>query len=539
LASKVEILDEFGKPFRREIGSEQSTPTRRATYDAADTTDENYKHWARADNLPPNMATTMGVRRTLRNRSRYERANNPYCRGLVSTISADMIGTGPRLALNIPGAADWKVKQVEGAFANWALASNLADKLRLKCEAKIVDGESISLMTTNPKVQHPVKLDIRTYEADQCMTPFFDPFDPLRYDGMELDVHGNPTHYNLLKYHPGGMWWIIPWETDTIPAESILHWYRPDRPGQLRGIPEISSALPLFAYLRRYTLSTLAAAEIASMLAGIMHTDQSANGPDSAGGPKLYDAIELVRGSLLSLPEGWEATQFQPNQPTSSYKEFKGEILTEIGRCVNATFNIIAGNSSGYNYSSGRLDHVIYFRSIRVERHRMRFRVLDRLFRAWLEEAVFVDGLLPEGLPPFATWTWEWYWDGFESIDPLKDAMADVTNLTWNLTTLKEIYAQRGQDWEPALRQRAKEIALCAELGIPIDAAVPAMSTADKPEQNDQESPGDRKPKREAAIYAEMGDALLKRDFGRMNELLSRLTEAEAREVEVRHATRS
>ena len=60
---------------------------------------------------------------------------------------------------------------------------------------------------------------------------------------------------------------------------------------------------------------------------------------------------------LLTMPEGWDATQFKPEQPTSSYKEFKGEILNEMGRCLNAPFNVIAGNSSGYNYSSGRLDH--------------------------------------------------------------------------------------------------------------------------------------------------------------------------------------
>jgi capsid protein len=58
-----------------------------------------------------------------------------------------------------------------------------------------------------------------------------------------------------------------------VPARLVLHWFTPDRFGQLRGIPEITPALPLFAQLRRYTLATLTAAEIAAMLAGVMQTN--------------------------------------------------------------------------------------------------------------------------------------------------------------------------------------------------------------------------------------------------------------------------
>ena len=37
------------------------------------------------------------VRRMLRNRSRYEVANNPYAKGVVLTLASDVLGTGPRL----------------------------------------------------------------------------------------------------------------------------------------------------------------------------------------------------------------------------------------------------------------------------------------------------------------------------------------------------------------------------------------------------------------------------------------------------------
>ena len=71
----------------------------RARYDAAVTNDENRRHWANADNLSANAANSPLVRRLLRNRSRYEVANNSYARGIVSTLANDVIGTGPRLQM--------------------------------------------------------------------------------------------------------------------------------------------------------------------------------------------------------------------------------------------------------------------------------------------------------------------------------------------------------------------------------------------------------------------------------------------------------
>ncbi len=71
----------------------------RARYDAAITTDDNRRHWANADALSADAAASADVRRTLRNRARYEVANNSYARGIVLTLANDTVGTGPRLQL--------------------------------------------------------------------------------------------------------------------------------------------------------------------------------------------------------------------------------------------------------------------------------------------------------------------------------------------------------------------------------------------------------------------------------------------------------
>ena len=70
---------------------------------------------------------------------------------------------------------------------------------------------------------------------------------------------------------------------------------------------------------------------------------------------------------------------------------FKKEILNEIARCLGMPYNISAGNSSGYNYASGRLDHQTYFKAVRegtadlgfVEGHIEDPRIVSEAVRQW------------------------------------------------------------------------------------------------------------------------------------------------------------
>ncbi|MCE9532548.1 MAG: phage portal protein [Planctomycetes bacterium] len=195
---------------------------------------------------------------------------------LVLDITDAEADKGPRPSLSIPGVDSQVIRQIENAFEAWKLATGLTEKLRLKTEAKICDGESYSIMVTNPAIDHDIKLDIRTYEADQVTTPYLTPFDHLAVDGIRLDSNGNPIEYHFLKYAPGQSWWMSPTDYDKIPAKDVLVWSRPDRPGQLRCVPEITPALPLFGQLRRYTVATLTAAEVAAMLAGVMKSNGTA-----------------------------------------------------------------------------------------------------------------------------------------------------------------------------------------------------------------------------------------------------------------------
>ncbi len=476
----------FTNMFSKAMPNAQRSRTLRvrARYDAAVTNEDNRRHWRNADGLSANAANNAEVRRILRNRARYEVANNSYARGIVLTLANDTIGTGPQLQLLTENVEANRL--IEREFSAWSKAVNLAEKLRTMRMSRAQDGEVFAVFTSNPRLPTAIQLDLRLIEADQICTPDFNVLNSKTVDGIEFDDAGNPIEYHVLKSHPGEASRLNR-DFEQVAAEAMIHLFRSDRPGQARGIPDIMPALPLFAQLRRFTLAVLAAAETAADFAGILYTDAPANGEADAAEP--FESIELEQRSLVTMPGGWKMSQIEAQQPATTYAEFKHEILNEIARCLNMPFNIAAGNSSGYNYASGRLDHQTYFKSIRVEQVQLETVVLDRVLAAWFDEAALIPGFLPADLGPFAEWSHQWFWDGHEHVDPAKEANAQATRLANHTTTLAHEYARQGRDWEEALRQRAKEMSLMNELGLTPAGVQPVM---DIEEENDGEKKATR-----------------------------------------------
>jgi capsid protein len=122
----------------------------RARYDAAVTNDDNRRHWAAADGLSANAANSPDVRRILRNRARYEVANNSYAKGIVLTLANDVVGTGPRLQMLTEDAG--ANRRIEQEFSRWATVIRLAEKLRTMRSARATDGDSFALLTSNPRL---------------------------------------------------------------------------------------------------------------------------------------------------------------------------------------------------------------------------------------------------------------------------------------------------------------------------------------------------------------------------------------------------
>ncbi len=441
-----------------------------------------------ADALSADATNSLAVRKTLRERARYEVANNSYAKGIMLTLANDCIGTGPRLQLLTDD--DTTNRVAEAHWAAWMRAAKLPEKLRTMRVAKAVDGEVFGVLTTNPGLRSSITLDMQLVECDQVTSLASSwlandlDMDGRVVDGVVFDEWGNPQTYMMLRQHPGdtGAWRD---GHDLVPAESVVHWFRADRPGQHRGIPEITPALILLPDMRRYTLAVLGAAETAADFAAVLYTDSPANGDAAEVEP--MDVVELEKRMATTLPDGWKLGQIKAEQPGTTYGEFKREILNEIARCLNMPYNVAAGNSSGYNYASGRLDHQTYYKAIRVEQAHLAETILDAIFTAWVYEAARA---LPElsHLRAVVEVPHQWFWDGVEHVDPAKEANAQSTRLASNTTTLAAEYAKQGKDWEAELRQRAKEVALMKELGLSNDEIQPStQETPSREDENDED----------------------------------------------------
>jgi capsid protein len=461
---KSRIVDERGRPFAR--------PARRlhAKYDSAQTVTDNIRHWAWADSMSADAANSSTVRKTLRERSRYEVANNGWARAMVETLAHEVIGTGPRMQIltGNPDADAW----IEVNWWKWAYRKvHLGRKLRTMRKAKAQDGEAIGLYVTNPRLGD-VQLDLREIETEQCATPTVT-LDDNQVDGIDLDELGNPLRYRILKHHPGAdsyAWTDA--EIDPPPrAEEVMHVFRRDRPGQHRGIPELTPALPLFSKLRRYNLAVLQAAENVadlSLLLKTKHPETTAynwgTSGDTDNEPSEYkslDAFDVERGMVMVLPEETEPFQIEPKQPVTTHVEYVKSVLAEGFACVCMPYSVGAADSSDENFASGKLTRLGFKRAVQVERRLDWDPEVERLFWAWFAEAKFALPVQFRGqMLPLDQWQVLIYWDGVEDIDPEKAARARKAELESGQTSYPSMYAEKGQDWETEQNNQAKALGL-------------------------------------------------------------------------------
>lgn len=439
----------------------------RAEYDAARTTTENEKHWTGADDLSARSQNTPGVRKILRNRARYETQNNTYAAGLIRTLVTDTIGRGPRLRMMTPDKS--LNTAVQTLWREWAAASDFALNCRLLAGTRYVAGECFGVLRDSKKLDRMglPSLDLRLIEPDQVADPTFRfAFRSQGDDGVNVDDDGEVVSYSILKAHPGDSYAGLGfYQADTVPAENVLHWFQPDRPGQLRGVTPLTPALPIFAQLRRFTSATLTAAEVAAMLAGVMEVPEANFGAEQTSIDN-WTTIELVRGTLLTLPGGAKASQFKPEQPTTNYEMFVNAKLRECGRMLCVPFGKMAGDHSRYNYSSGKLDDNQYWADREVERQSLEAKAFNPFFYRWLEFAKFFIPALAAYQGKYHQLAHVWHYDARPTADAVKDATGDELNLTNGTDSPQAICERDGSVLEQVLDERAEAKRMYEERGL-------------------------------------------------------------------------
>ena len=432
-----------------------------AGYDAARDGDEYKKLWDNTDAFDADSAHSVDVRRKLVHRSRYEVANNGYSAGIASTYANDLVASGPTLRMQT-GSEGFN-RMVERAWNTWAKKVHLRRKLWTMGHAKYVDGEAFAVVRQNRKLRHPVKIDVCLYETDQFHTPYLPFGTPNHIDGIEFDDFGNPVFYDLLRYHPGAnrefTYNAVP---ERIPAQYVMHWFKMNRPGQHRQVPECASTLNLGAASRRWREAVLAAADNIANFSLFLKTTLD---PDVLDLAEPMSTMEILKGMMTALPGGYDAFQPRAEQPTANHHEFNNSMINEQARPVSMPRNKAACDSSDYNFASGRLDHSTYYGSLDIQREDCNDLVLDPLFELWFEYAVVTYGWLggnPEVIENL-TDAHLWDWPKHQVADEKSHAQATQTKLATGQAMLHEVYAADGKDFNDAL------IAEAEYTGVPVN----------------------------------------------------------------------
>lgn len=429
----------------------------RGKYDAARLGDRNENHWLNADCLDADAAHSPTIRKRIATRARLETGNNGFGKGINLTQANYVVGRGPKLQMQTQSSGFNAL--VEAKWKQWAKKAGLARKLRTAEKAKVCDGEAFLIIRKNPNLGDPVKLDLAGIECEQCATPNLNFAEVNHIDGIKFDEFGNVEYYEVLKRHPGGLWASFDNQVpDRIDARFVLHWYREDRPGQHRGVSEITSTLNRSAETRRYREATIAAAENIADLSVLLTTQAMPNeGPDQ-GTP--FSSMPMERGMITQMPFGHNVFQPKPEQPAATYSEFVGSQISEEARPLNQPRNIAMCDSSDYSFSGGQLDHLTYFVSIDVEREDCQDMVLDKLFDVWFPLAVDAYGW---DVSAFSSPAHSWAWPARPVIDGEKVANANRTNLATGCATLRRIWAEAGEDFDDVVAEMVMDYGLSEE----------------------------------------------------------------------------
>jgi lambda family phage portal protein len=252
----------------------------------------------------------------------------------------------------------------------------------------------------------------------------------------------------------------------------VLHIYRSNRPGQLRGVPYFAPVLSYFKDLAEYLDAELVAAKVAACL-GVFITKvdpmTGALGAATSTETSTGKRIQGVEPGLVSyLQLGEDIRVVDPKRGGETFASFVEGILRMIGISLGLPYELLAKDFSKTNYSSARASLLEGRRMFTQWRSWFSMQFCQPIWELVLEEA-YLRG-------QFQAPKWEqyraeyvraaWIGGGWGWVDPVKEVEASKKAIDYCLSTLAEEVAGQGRDWEEVLEQRAREKERMEELGI-------------------------------------------------------------------------
>jgi lambda family phage portal protein len=360
-------------------------------------------------------------------------------------------------------------------------------------------------------------LKIQGIEADRVGDPFrvYTSLDLIGGIHIDRDT-GAPSAYDIYNRSIGDFYTF----QTTIPSSQAFHLFDPLRIDQYRGISAFHTAINDATDIHDIINFEKMAAKNASSQAGIVRRNNNnasdlstlTNDADLNGNTIKLEAIEsgkisyLEPGEDIVFPDG-------PSRPSGAFAEFHKILLRNICLGLGIPYSF-AVDPSAMSGPTARLEMQQAGRTFR------RYQKLldDKVLRP-IKNIVIADGVargLIENNVGSRTTRGIFNFGANVSIDLGRESASAISEFKTGLRTAADIYAERGQDFESAMRQRAIEAKLIKDLaekyGVapetisdivtptppqpqlpPAPAPKPVAPIEDKPEEDEDEG-GDQKP---------------------------------------------
>lgn len=296
--------------------------------------------------------------------------------------------------------------------------------------------------------------------------------------GIELNKWKVPVAYWIDTEHPGDYYQTFRSQGKTrirVPANEILFPFRKNRAGQTRGISWIVTAMTHLKMLGGYEEAELVAARVSAAKMGFFETENGADyGPTDPDAPDEDFTMEVEAGLIDQLPAGMKFKGWDPQHPSTAFESFRKAMLRRICGGLTMSYNTLANDLEGVNYSSLRDGKLTERDGYKVIQNWLINSYKRPLFLSWLEHSLDFGlikaakgngfALPASKLQKFAEHSFiprRWPW-----VDPQKDATAMEILKNNNWKSDSQIIAEQGYDIDDVYSQIAEDEKLAESKGI-------------------------------------------------------------------------
>lgn len=336
------------------------------------------------------------------------------------------------------------------------------------------DGEVLLRLVRG--AQNEVGFAVQLLDPDQLNEALnrVEPNGEYVQQGVQRNRFGIPVAYWIWDVHPTDPGQKV---CRSIPADEILHLYRPHRPGAGRGLPWLHAALESIFVLGGYIEATLVASRMAANQNAFYKPPLDAESDENT-----TSAVpsETAPGESYELPPGWDVIFNDPKQPHGEFSSFVKGVHRLIAAAGSVSYTSLSGDLEAVNYSSIRAGLLAERDQYRMLQRRDAIHLARPLWLAVLKMAQLTGAIrLTEDEYRRASTQFDFIGRGFPWVDPEKDINALGTEIQWGINSRTRAIEERGRDFEATLAELDQEQQLASEYDV--DVSGPKSTPAPKP----------------------------------------------------------